>query len=170
MFDQLLVHSFLTVSSGVFLCFVFFLGSLCSSYSTRRYQLPVMDSLFVRKCQRGKGFGLQMLKDFVLSFKEDNLGLRYPLTKSMYKGTWVHPAAPPHWLISHSQQCLCCCFIEPKAADHCKFNALLFVPSVWEVPVSVPRRHRPAVGGREYRWAQPEDQYLQQDPGHGSER
>ncbi|XP_041793185.1 trichohyalin-like isoform X2 [Chelmon rostratus] len=60
-------------------------GSLCSSYSTRRYQLPVMDSLFVRKCQRGKGFGLQMLKDFVLSFKEDNLGLRYPLTKSMYK-------------------------------------------------------------------------------------
>ncbi|XP_044051960.1 trichohyalin-like isoform X2 [Siniperca chuatsi] len=60
-------------------------GSLCSYFSTRSYQLPVMDSIFVRKCQRGKGFGLQMLEDFVLSFKEDCLGLRYPLTKSMYK-------------------------------------------------------------------------------------
>ncbi|XP_076586331.1 uncharacterized protein LOC143320504 isoform X2 [Chaetodon auriga] len=60
-------------------------GSLCSPWSTRSYQLPVMDSIFVRKCQRGKGFGLQMLKDFVLSFNEDCLGLRYPLTKPMYK-------------------------------------------------------------------------------------
>ncbi|XP_056233175.1 LOW QUALITY PROTEIN: trichohyalin-like [Seriola aureovittata] len=60
-------------------------GSLCNSYSTRSYQLPVMDSMYVRKCQRGKGFGLQMLEDFVLSFKEDCLGLRYPITKSMYK-------------------------------------------------------------------------------------
>ncbi|XP_070689554.1 soluble lamin-associated protein of 75 kDa-like [Pempheris klunzingeri] len=60
-------------------------GSSCNSFSTRSYQLPVMDSIFVRKCQRGKGFGLQMLEDFVLSFKEDCLGLRYPLTKSMYK-------------------------------------------------------------------------------------
>ncbi|KAM9360150.1 soluble lamin-associated protein of 75 kDa-like [Symphorus nematophorus] len=60
-------------------------GSLCNSISTRSYQLPVMDSIFVRKCQRGKGFGLKMLEDYVLSFKEDSLGLRYPLTKSMYK-------------------------------------------------------------------------------------
>ncbi|XP_018553676.1 trichohyalin isoform X1 [Lates calcarifer] len=60
-------------------------GRLCNSFSTRSYQLPVMDSIFVRKCHRGKGFGLQMLEDFVLSFKEDCLGLRYPLTKSMYK-------------------------------------------------------------------------------------
>ncbi|KAL7390864.1 hypothetical protein ABVT39_000589 [Epinephelus coioides] len=60
-------------------------GSLCNSFSTRSYQLPVMDSIFVRKCQRGKGFGLQILEDFVLSFKEDCLGLRYPLSTSMYK-------------------------------------------------------------------------------------
>eukprot|EP00064_Thunnus_orientalis_P003336 superscaffoldBa00000268_g3345 len=60
-------------------------GSLCNSFSTRSYQLPVMDSIFVRKFHRGKGFGLQMLEDFVLSFKEEYLGLRYPLTKAMYK-------------------------------------------------------------------------------------
>ncbi|XP_040012409.1 A-kinase anchor protein 12-like [Xiphias gladius] len=60
-------------------------GSLCNSFSTRSYHLPLMDSIFIRKCQRGKGFGLRMLEDFVLSFKEDCLGLRYPLTKSMYK-------------------------------------------------------------------------------------
>uniref|UniRef100_A0A8D0AWH1 Family with sequence similarity 169 member Aa n=1 Tax=Sander lucioperca TaxID=283035 RepID=A0A8D0AWH1_SANLU len=60
-------------------------GSFSNSFATRSYQLPVMDSIFVRRCQRGKGFGLQMLEDFVLSFKEDCLGLRYPLTKPMYK-------------------------------------------------------------------------------------
>ncbi|XP_031734607.1 trichohyalin-like isoform X2 [Anarrhichthys ocellatus] len=60
-------------------------GSFISSFSTRSYQLPVMDSIFVRKCQRGKGFGLQMLEDFVLSFKEDCLGLKYPITKFMFK-------------------------------------------------------------------------------------
>ncbi|KAK9523177.1 hypothetical protein VZT92_019587 [Zoarces viviparus] len=60
-------------------------GSLISPFSTRSYQLPVMDSIFVRKCQRGKGFGLQMLEDFVRSFKEDCLGLKYPITKFMFK-------------------------------------------------------------------------------------
>lgn len=49
------------------------------------------------------------------------------------------------------------------------FDALLFPYSVQEVPVTVPRRHRPAVGGRKHRCTQPEDQYRQQDPGHGSE-
>ncbi|XP_037338567.2 microtubule-associated protein futsch isoform X2 [Pungitius pungitius] len=60
-------------------------GSFCSSFSTSSYQLPVMDSLFIRKHLRRQGFGLQMLKDFVLSFREDCLGLRYPLTQFMYK-------------------------------------------------------------------------------------
>ncbi|XP_051278232.1 soluble lamin-associated protein of 75 kDa isoform X2 [Dicentrarchus labrax] len=60
-------------------------GSIYNSSSTRSYLLPVMDSIFVRKCHRGKGFGFQMLEDFVLSSHEDCLGLRYPLTKSMYK-------------------------------------------------------------------------------------
>lgn len=60
-------------------------GSLCSSFSTRSYQLPVMDSIFVRKCHRGNGYGLQMLKDYVLSFNDSCLGLRYPLTTAMYK-------------------------------------------------------------------------------------
>ncbi|XP_030000407.1 soluble lamin-associated protein of 75 kDa-like isoform X2 [Sphaeramia orbicularis] len=60
-------------------------GSLCSSFSTRSYQLPVMDSIFVRKCHRGNGYGLQMLKDYVLSFTDSSLGLRYPLATAMYK-------------------------------------------------------------------------------------
>ncbi|XP_051924155.1 soluble lamin-associated protein of 75 kDa-like isoform X2 [Hippocampus zosterae] len=60
-------------------------GSLHNYLSTRRYQLPVMDSLFVRKCHRGNGFGLRMLEDFVLSFQDGRVGLRYPLTKAMYK-------------------------------------------------------------------------------------
>ncbi|XP_068616850.1 soluble lamin-associated protein of 75 kDa-like [Brachionichthys hirsutus] len=60
-------------------------GSLCSASSDRRYQLPVMDSVFVRTCHRGKGFGVWMLEDFVLTYKDYYLGLKYPLSKSMYK-------------------------------------------------------------------------------------
>ncbi|CDQ86082.1 soluble lamin-associated protein of 75 kDa [Oncorhynchus mykiss] len=60
-------------------------GSLCSSFVTQCYHIPVMDSIFVRKCHRGNGLGLQMLENFVDSFKEEYLGLRYPLSKAMYK-------------------------------------------------------------------------------------
>ncbi|CAB1322378.1 unnamed protein product [Coregonus sp. 'balchen'] len=61
------------------------ISSLCSSFLTQRYHIPVMDSIFVRKCHRGNGLGLQMLENFVDSFKEECLGLRYPLSKAMYK-------------------------------------------------------------------------------------
>ncbi|NWI99438.1 F169A protein, partial [Crypturellus undulatus] len=55
-------------------------GSVCSSYLTQNYQLPVLDTMFVRKKHHGKDFGLMMLEDFVDSFTEDKLGLRYPLS------------------------------------------------------------------------------------------
>ncbi|XP_064873685.1 soluble lamin-associated protein of 75 kDa-like isoform X2 [Oncorhynchus nerka] len=59
--------------------------SLCNNFVTQRYQLPVMDTIFVRKCHRGNGHGLQMLEDFVDSFKDNQLGLKYPLSLTMYK-------------------------------------------------------------------------------------
>lgn len=37
--------------------------------------------MFVRKDHRGNGHGLQMLEDFVDSFKDHELGLKYPLTR-----------------------------------------------------------------------------------------
>ncbi|MCI4392592.1 hypothetical protein PGIGA_G00147680 [Pangasianodon gigas] len=60
-------------------------GRLCNSFLTQRYQLPVMDTIFIRKCHRGNGHGLQMLKDFTDSFKKDFMGLKYPLSPAMYK-------------------------------------------------------------------------------------
>ncbi|KAJ7987000.1 hypothetical protein DPEC_G00334220 [Dallia pectoralis] len=59
--------------------------SLCSNFVTQRYQLPVMDSIFVRKRERGSGHGLEMLENFVDSFTDDQLGLKYPLSLTMYK-------------------------------------------------------------------------------------
>ncbi|XP_069793404.1 soluble lamin-associated protein of 75 kDa-like isoform X2 [Narcine bancroftii] len=59
-------------------------GSKCHAFLTQCYQLPIMDTIFVRKKHRGKGYGLQMLEDFVDCFTEDALGLRYPLSPSMY--------------------------------------------------------------------------------------
>ncbi|XP_030647707.1 soluble lamin-associated protein of 75 kDa [Chanos chanos] len=60
-------------------------GSLCSTFLTQHYQLPVMDTIFIRKHHRGKGYGLQMLEDFVDSFKKDILGMKYPISTAMYK-------------------------------------------------------------------------------------
>lgn len=61
-------------------------GSLCNNSLGQCYFLPVMDSIFVRKAHRGKGYGLQILEDFVDSFNEDELGLRYPLSPAMTNG------------------------------------------------------------------------------------
>ncbi|XP_058270649.1 soluble lamin-associated protein of 75 kDa isoform X2 [Hemibagrus wyckioides] len=58
-------------------------GSVCNNSLGQCYFLPVMDSIFVRKAHRGKGYGLQMLEDFVDSFNEDELGLKYPLSPAM---------------------------------------------------------------------------------------
>ncbi|KAF1663818.1 Soluble lamin-associated protein of 75 kDa, partial [Aptenodytes patagonicus] len=57
-------------------------GRVCSSYRGQSYQLPVLDTMFVRKKHRGKDSGLIMLEDFVDSFAEDSLGLRYPIVFS----------------------------------------------------------------------------------------
>ncbi|XP_052633778.1 soluble lamin-associated protein of 75 kDa isoform X3 [Harpia harpyja] len=59
-------------------------GSVCNSYHGQRYQLPVLDTMFVRKKHRGRDSGLIMLEDFVHSFSVDSLGLRYPLSSFMY--------------------------------------------------------------------------------------
>ncbi|XP_041042782.1 soluble lamin-associated protein of 75 kDa-like isoform X1 [Carcharodon carcharias] len=59
-------------------------GSKCDTFLTQCYQLPILDTIFVRKKHRGKGYGLQMLEDFVDCFTEDTLGLKYPLSASMY--------------------------------------------------------------------------------------
>ncbi|XP_060791590.1 soluble lamin-associated protein of 75 kDa-like isoform X3 [Neoarius graeffei] len=58
-------------------------GSVCNNYLRQGYCLPVMDSIFVRKAHRGKGYGLQILEDFVDSFNDDDLGLKYPLSPAM---------------------------------------------------------------------------------------
>lgn len=58
-------------------------GSVCNNFLRQCYSLPVMDTIFVRKAHRGNGYGLQMLEDFVDSFNEDDLGLKYPLSPAM---------------------------------------------------------------------------------------
>ncbi|NXN22748.1 F169A protein, partial [Nycticryphes semicollaris] len=60
-------------------------GSVCSAYRSQTYYLPVLDTIFVRKKHRGKDSGLMILEDFVKSFTEGPLGLRYPLSSfTMY--------------------------------------------------------------------------------------
>ncbi|NWS35809.1 F169A protein, partial [Polioptila caerulea] len=59
-------------------------GSVCSSLLHQKCKLPVLDTMFVRKKHRGKDSGLIMLEDFVDSFTEEPLGLRYPLSSFMY--------------------------------------------------------------------------------------
>ncbi|ROL40955.1 Soluble lamin-associated protein of 75 kDa [Anabarilius grahami] len=60
-------------------------GSLCRNFLTQCYQLPVMDTVFVRKCHRGKSHGVKILEDFVGSFRKELIGLKFPLSEAMYK-------------------------------------------------------------------------------------
>ncbi|NXM31981.1 F169A protein, partial [Oxyruncus cristatus] len=59
-------------------------GSVCNSFFHQEYKLTVLDTMFVRKKHRGKDSGLIMLEDFVDSFTEGPLGLRYPLSSFVY--------------------------------------------------------------------------------------
>ncbi|NXP09650.1 F169A protein, partial [Thinocorus orbignyianus] len=61
-------------------------GSACNNYHNRIYALPVLDTIFVRKKHRGEDSGLIILEDFVKSFTERPLGLRYPLSPFTYTG------------------------------------------------------------------------------------
>ncbi|XP_071362981.1 protein FAM169B [Trachinotus anak] len=59
-------------------------GSLCDSWGSRCYLLPVLDTVLVRRSCRRRGFGLQMLEDFCSSFStEEFLGVSSPLSPSM---------------------------------------------------------------------------------------
>ncbi|XP_061628582.1 protein FAM169B isoform X2 [Phyllopteryx taeniolatus] len=59
-------------------------GSLCDSWSGRCYQLPVLDTVLVRRSWRRRGLGLKMLADFCSSFpSEEVLGISVPLSASM---------------------------------------------------------------------------------------
>ncbi|XP_027001505.2 myb-like protein X isoform X2 [Tachysurus fulvidraco] len=60
-------------------------GSLCKTFLTHRYQIPVMDTIFIRKDYRGHGHGLQILEDFIVSFRQEIMGLSYPLSPAMFK-------------------------------------------------------------------------------------
>uniref|UniRef100_UPI003D7FBE0C uncharacterized protein LOC751650 isoform 2 n=1 Tax=Danio rerio TaxID=7955 RepID=UPI003D7FBE0C len=60
-------------------------GSLCKNFVTQCYQLPVMDTVFVRKCHRGKDHGVKILEDFFCSFRNEDTGLKFPLSEAMYK-------------------------------------------------------------------------------------
>ncbi|XP_051974477.1 soluble lamin-associated protein of 75 kDa-like [Xyrauchen texanus] len=44
-----------------------------------------MDTIIVRKCHRGNGHFLQILEDFVGSFRKEYLGFKFPLSKAMHK-------------------------------------------------------------------------------------
>ncbi|XP_037538586.1 protein FAM169B [Nematolebias whitei] len=59
-------------------------GSLCDTWSSCCYLLPVLDTVLVRRSCRRRGFGLQILQDFCSSFSsEEFLGVSSPLSSSM---------------------------------------------------------------------------------------
>lgn len=59
-------------------------GSLCENGIGRCYELPVLDTIFVRNRCRRRGFGLLMLEDFYNMFPtEEVLGVSAPLSAGM---------------------------------------------------------------------------------------
>ncbi|KYO21021.1 protein FAM169B isoform B [Alligator mississippiensis] len=61
-------------------------GSLCNDNTSQCYFLPVLDTIFVRRKNRGCGLGMTMLQDFCQSFgTEDALGISCPISGAMYQ-------------------------------------------------------------------------------------
>ncbi|CAL8357514.1 unnamed protein product [Lota lota] len=59
-------------------------GNLCGSWTAQSYLLPVFDTTLIRRCWRGRGFGLQMLSEFCSLFpREEVVGISSPLAPSM---------------------------------------------------------------------------------------
>jgi len=87
--------------------FSFLTGSLCRNFLTQCYQLPVMDTIFVRKCHRGKGHGVEILEDFVGSFRKEYIGLKFPLSEAIYKGIETDLLYVKCHLCSHNRYYSC---------------------------------------------------------------
>ncbi|XP_051898348.1 protein FAM169B [Pristis pectinata] len=61
-------------------------GSLCSGHTSQCYQLPVLDTVFVREKHRRLGLGLKMLSDFCSQFStKEDLGISRPISLAMYR-------------------------------------------------------------------------------------
>ncbi|XP_043934273.1 protein FAM169B-like [Protopterus annectens] len=61
-------------------------GSLCDNCTCQCYQISVLDTIFVRKKHRRKGFGIRMLQDFCHTFAaEEELGISSPISPVMYQ-------------------------------------------------------------------------------------
>ncbi|KAL0168061.1 hypothetical protein M9458_036283, partial [Cirrhinus mrigala] len=59
--------------------------SLCDGCTGQSYQLPVLDTVFVRSHWRRTGLALQMLEDFCSSQPSESvLGISFPLSPGMY--------------------------------------------------------------------------------------
>ncbi len=50
------------------------------------YQLPVLDTLYVRKPKRRRGFGAQLVKDFLDSHPTGDVGISTPISEGLLKG------------------------------------------------------------------------------------
>lgn len=92
---------FTSIKNVIFLC-VFFIGSLCDSCTGQSYQLPVLDTVFVRSHWRRTGLALQMLEDFCSSQpSEAILGISFPVSPGMYGGI-VYTNIQRFWVGKHS--------------------------------------------------------------------
>ncbi|XP_078388508.1 protein FAM169B [Cetorhinus maximus] len=61
-------------------------GSLCTDCTSQCYQLPVLDTLFVRRTYQRQGIGLKILHDFCSIFGGDEaVGISRPISGAMYK-------------------------------------------------------------------------------------
>ncbi|ODM88325.1 Soluble lamin-associated protein of 75 kDa [Orchesella cincta] len=49
------------------------------------YSMAVLDTLFIRKSYRRKGYALSSIEDLLLEFPDQNVGLSFPISLSMKK-------------------------------------------------------------------------------------
>ncbi|XP_067871262.1 protein FAM169B isoform X2 [Heterodontus francisci] len=72
-------------------------GSLCTDCTSQCYQLPVLDTVFVRRIYQRLGIGLRILHDFCSTFPDhEALGISRPISAAMYKVCSKYLQSMPH--------------------------------------------------------------------------
>lgn len=63
-----------------------YLGSQLLDSALETYSMPMLDTIYVRKDKRRRGFAERMMQDFIASHPSTDLGISEPISKSMLKG------------------------------------------------------------------------------------
>ena len=67
-------------------CFNFVSGTQLSDCAFETYAMPMLDTMYVRKSMRRRGFAQRLVEDFICTHSGNDIGISDPISNGMLKG------------------------------------------------------------------------------------